>query len=268
MKRYESLTILESSCLQEGIYSMTLDARAIAQEAEPGQFVCLYTDDQSRLLPRPISICDVDREAGTVRLVYRTVGFGTKEFSGKKAGDAITVLGPIGTGYSKVSEGKEAPRRILVGGGIGIPPMLLLAKEWKQAGYEVIAVLGYRTKETFLLDDMKQYATCYVATDDGSLGTHGTVIDAIRENGLIPEGAEAETVIAACGPMPMLRGLAGLAAERNVSAYVSLEERMACGVGACLGCITKTKSVDAHSHVHNARICTEGPVFDVRELCF
>ena len=107
-----------------------------------------------------------------------------------------------------------------------------------------------------------------MATDDGSLGTHGTVIDAIRENGLIPEGAEAETVIAACGPMPMLRGLAGLAAERNVSTYVSLEERMACGVGACLGCITKTKSVDAHSHVHNARICTEGPVFDVRELCF
>lgn len=268
MKRYESLTILESSCLQEGIYSMTLDARAIAQEAEPGQFVCLYTDDGGHLLPRPISICDCDRAAGTMRLVYRTAGFGTREFSGKKAGDSVTVLGPIGTGYSKVSEGKEVPRRILVGGGIGIPPMLMLAKEWKQAGYEVTAVLGYRTKDTFLLDDMKQYATCFVATDDGSLGTHGTVIDAIRENDLIPEGFERETVIAACGPMPMLRGLAGLAAERSVSAYVSLEERMACGVGACLGCITRTKSVDAHSHVHNARICTEGPVFDVRELCF
>ena len=268
MKRYESLTILESSCLQEGIYSMTLDARAIAQEAEPGQFVCLYTDDKSRLLPRPISICDVDREAGTLRLVYRTVGFGTKAFSRKNAGDMITCLGPIGTGYSKVSEAMEAPVRILVGGGIGIPPMLLLAKEWKQAGYEVIAVLGYRNKDTFLLEDMQKYAKCYVATDDGSLGTHGTVIDAIRENDLIPAGAESKTVIAACGPMPMLRGLAGLAAERGVSTYVSLEERMACGVGACLGCITKTKAVDAHSHVHNARICTEGPVFDVRELCF
>ncbi|MBR5712853.1 MAG: dihydroorotate dehydrogenase electron transfer subunit [Lachnospiraceae bacterium] len=268
MKDYGTYRILSQSCLQDGIYSMVLDAPGIAKQAEPGQFVCLYTDDSAKLLPRPISICDVDPAAGTLRLVYRVVGFGTKEFSEKCAGDTVTMLGPIGSGYTKVAAGAEVPRRILVGGGIGIPPMLLLAKEWKKAGYEVHAVLGYRTKDTFLLDDMKQYAECHIATDDGSLGTHGTVIDAIRAEGLIPEGSESSTLFAACGPMPMLRGLAKEAGERGVECYVSLEERMACGIGACLGCIVKTSKKDAHSHVNNARICTEGPVFDAKDIAW
>lgn len=267
MGRYVLATLMERTQLAEGIFSAVLRAEEIASAAKPGQFVCVYSDDGAHLLPRPISICNTDVKSGTVRLVYRVVGFGTEELSRKEVGAKIRVLGPIGTGYEKVSEGKDRPIRIAIGGGIGIPPMLLLARKWCEEGYEVHAVMGYRNKDTFLIDELSGYAVCHIATDDGSVGTHGTVLDAIESEGLLADGRDGKTLLAACGPMPMLRGIARLAGERNIPAYVSLEERMACGVGACLGCITKTREVDGHSHVHNARICTEGPVFNVNEIC-
>lgn len=268
MKQYGIATVSAAEKLAEGIYSTVLSEARIAQESLPGQFVCIYSDDGAHLLPRPISICDVDVQSGTVRLVYRVVGYGTDELSKKHVGDTIRILGPIGTGYESVKEGAERPMRILIGGGIGIPPMLLLAKTWKQEGYDVHAVLGYRNDELFLLNDLKKYATCHIATDDGSVGTHGTVLDAIRAEGLLKGDAADRALFASCGPMPMLRGVAKTASEFGIPAYVSLEERMACGVGACLGCIVKSREVDGHSHVHNKRICTEGPVFDINELCF
>ena len=139
-----------------------------------------------------------------------------------------------------------------MGGGIGVPPILELAK---QMNADKQVVVGYRDSRTFLKEDFEKYGTVTIATEDGSVGTKGNVMDAIRENGL-----EAD-VIMACGPMPMLRAIKAYAAEKNIPAYISLEEHMACGVGACLGCVVKTKDVDHHSHVHNARICTDGPVF-------
>ncbi len=145
----------------------------------------------------------------------------------------------------------------LMGGGIGVPPILQLAKEL-EADQSVI--LGYRDGSLFLKEDFERYAGVYVATEDGSAGTKGNVLDAIAENAL-----EAD-VIYACGPMPMLRAIKQYAQQRGIKAYISLEEHMACGVGACLGCVVKTKMVDAHSHVHNARICTDGPVFDAEEV--
>jgi len=267
MKQYLDAAVVETQALAKGIYSTVLRAEGIVGESLPGQFVCVYCGDGAHLLPRPISICDIDPGEGTLRLVYRVVGFGTKELSERKPGDTVRLLGPIGTGYESVSEGSERPVRILLGGGIGIPPMLLLAKEWHRAGYEVHAVLGYRDAGTFLLEDMEPYASVHIATDDGSLGTRGTVLDAVTRENLIPVGAENRTLLAACGPMPMLRGVAAFAQERGIPAYVSLEERMACGVGACLGCVVKSREKDGHSHVHNKRVCTEGPVFEVRQLC-
>ena len=266
MKQYRDAEVISAEQLAEGIYSVVLQAGEIAAQALPGQFVCVYSDDKAHLLPRPISICDTDREAGTLRLVYRVVGFGTDELSRKKAGDSVRILGPIGTGYEQVAEGTERPVRVLIGGGIGSPPMLLLAKEWSEAGYEVHTMLGFRNRDTFLLHDFWKYGYVHIATDDGSVGVHGTVVDAIREEKIITSDNAFTALIAACGPMPMLRGVANLAKEQGVPAYISLEERMACGVGACLGCIVKTRDVDEHSHVHNKRICTEGPVFNVKDL--
>ena len=146
---------------------------------------------------------------------------------------------------------------IVIGGGIGIPPMLLAAKSL--AG-EKEMVLGYANKDLFLKDEFDALGKVTVATDDGSVGTKGTVLDAIRENNIKGD------VIIACGPMPMLRAIKQYAAENNMEAYISLEERMACGVGACLGCVCKTVKKDHHTNVNSTRICVEGPVFDAKEV--
>ena len=154
----------------------------------------------------------------------------------------------------KIRKGKKV---FLMGGGIGVPPILQLAKELEA---EKQVVVGYRDSNLFLKEDLDKYATVYVATEDGSVGTKGNVMNAIEANAL-----EAE-VIFACGPMPMLRAIKQYAAKKGIKAYISLEEHMACGVGACLGCVVKTKEVDHHSHVNNARICTDGPVFDAEDV--
>ena len=165
-------------------------------------------------------------------------------------------------------------RVFLMGGGIGIPPMLELAKQLARKNEEVNlteaakegdgaviqCIMGYRDDKTFLRKDLEQYGKVYVATEDGSVGTKGNVMDAICENDLKAD------VIFACGPMPMLRAIKAYAEAEGIPAYISLEEHMACGVGACLGCVVKTKEVDHHSHVNNARICTDGPVFEAREV--
>ena len=241
--------------LAEGIYDLRLAAGEIAAQAVPGQFVSLYSKDGSRLLPRPISLCGIDKEKGELRLVYRVAGAGTKEFSALTAGDTIDVLGPLGNGFPLL-EGKKA---FLIGGGIGIPPMLGLAKSLKESGSDVTAVLGYRS-ELFLQDEFASSSNVYNATEDGNSGTKGTVIDAIKENNLDAD------IIFACGPKPMLRAIKELAAQKKIPCYISLEERMACGIGACLACVCQTKNVDGHSNVHNARVCKDGPVFKAEEV--
>ena len=137
--------------------------------------------------------------------------------------------------------------------------MLQLAKDIKTR-VDMNIIMGYRDENTFLLDEFKEQAASFVATEDGSVGTKGNVIDAIKENAL-----EAD-VIYACGPMPMLRAPKAYAAEHDMDCFVSMEERMACGIGACLACVCKTKDKDAHSNVNNKRICKEGPVFDAKEV--
>ena len=145
----------------------------------------------------------------------------------------------------------------MIGGGIGIPPMLELAKE---LSCQVQAVLGYRDNSLFLKKEFENYGSVYVATEDGSAGTKGNVLDAIRENGLHAD------IIFACGPTPMLKALKAYAGEQGIPCYLSLEERMACGIGACLACVCQSKEIDSHSHVHNKRICKDGPVFAAEEV--
>lgn len=243
-------TILQQDCIGTDIYSLWLDAPEIASQAKPGQFISVYSNDSGRVLPRPISICEIDREKGALRIVYRIAGKGTAEFSGMKAGETLDILGPLGNGFPMdVIKGK---RVFMMGGGIGIPPMVQTAKE---AEAEVTVIAGYRNSEIFLKEELEANGTLVVATEDGSVGTKGNVMDAIRENHL-----EAD-VIFACGPTPMLRAIKTYAEENGILCYISMEEKMACGVGACLACVCKSKEVDHHSHVHNKRICKDGPVF-------
>ena len=251
MKFEENAKVISQTCLQEGIYDLWLETANVAEYAVPGQFVSVYTGDASKILPRPISICETDGRR--LRLVYRVVGGGTREFSTYRPGDSVHILGPIGNGFP-IQEGKKA---ILIGGGIGIPPMLELAKRIYD---EKTIVLGYRNQNTFLDGDLKVYGDVVIASDDGSIGTHGTVIDAILANGVSGE------VIYACGPTPMLRAIKAYAAKQGIEAYLSLEERMACGIGACLACVCQTSEPDEHSQVHNRRICKDGPVFLATEV--
>lgn len=243
--------VVSQETLATDVYSLVLEAPEIASQAIAGQFVSVYTHDGSKMLPRPISLCGIDREAGTLRLVYRVVGFGTKEFSQLAAGDTVDILGPLGNGFMKSDK-----KAILIGGGIGIPPMLQLAKE---LDCEKSVVLGYRD-EIFLNEEFEPYAQVYMSSEDGQHGVKGNVIDAIKEYGV--DGA----VIYVCGPTSMLRGIKAYAMENGIECQISMEEKMACGVGACLACVCKTKEIDEHSQVHNRRICKDGPVFYAEEV--
>ena len=246
-KKQVMAEIIRHTSLSDGIFDMTLKAEEIAAEAKAGQFISVYLNNKSKILPRPISICGIDKAAGTLRIVYRTVGDGTKELSDYKEGETVKILGPLGNGFTQKDK-----KAILIGGGIGIPPMLELMK---QLDCEKTAVLGYRDSDMFLKDEFETVGDVVISTEDGSFGTKGNVIDAIREQGV--EGS----IIYACGPTPMLRGIKAYAEEMGIEAQISMEERMACGIGACLACVCKSKEKDAHSNVHNKRICKDGPVF-------
>ena len=262
----ETAKVISQEMLAGDIYSMWIETD-IAKDAKPGQFISVYTKSEARLLPRPISICETGyinktdgcmkndhNDAGSqnaLRIVYRIAGEGTREFSAYKAGDSVDILGPLGNGFPLTEENDDSDA-ILIGGGIGIPPMLELAKALK---CNKTIVAGYRDADMFLNKELEKYGRLVIATDDGSVGTKGTVIDAIRQQGV------TGSVIYACGPTPMLRGIKAYAQENGMEAYISMEERMACGVGACLGCVCKTTETDDHSKVKNARVCKDGPVF-------
>ena len=257
MKVKKSCTVISQEAIGTGIFSLWLQADEIVRAACPGQFVSLYCRDGSRILPRPISICELDRQQGRLRLVYRIAGKGTEEFSRLEAGDKIEVMGPLGNGFPL--EQAEGRKVLLMGGGIGIPPMLETARQIRTDRTDRQIVLGYRD-ERFLEEEFRKEGTVWVATEDGSAGTRGHVLDAVREQKLTAD------VIFACGPTPMLRAVKQYAAENSIACWISMEERMACGIGACLACVCGTKEVDSHSNVHNRRVCKDGPVFEASEV--
>ncbi len=252
MREKETAKVISQENIATDIFSMWIETKA-AETAKPGQFISMYTNDGSKLLPRPISICEIDKENGRLRVVYRVTGenTGTKQFSQLTAGDIIPVIGPLGNGFPvEKAVGKKA---FLMGGGIGVPPILELAKQMDCAAKQI--VVGYRNDQTFLKEQFEANGDLYISTEDGSVGTKGNVMNAIAENGLTAD------IIYACGPTPMLRAIKNYAEANGIECYISLEERMACGIGACLACTCKSKEKDHHTNVHNKRICKDGPVF-------
>lgn len=262
MKAKIKVTVVENTMIAGGVYriKLLLPAKGCPDNIRPGQFVGVYVPDASKLLPRPISINFWEPDERILTLVYRVSGEGTSLLSKVKTGESLSVIGILGNGYPMEELLKK--NVLLAGGGIGAPPLLELAKQLRAGGSDsrITAVLGYRTDDLFLVDEFRQYADVIIATDDGTAGFKGNVIEAAKDAG------GAYDTICACGPMPMLRGVKAYAAELGIPAYISLEERMACGVGVCLGCVCKTVHRDAHSLVNNARVCTEGPVFPAEEV--
>ena len=221
--------IISQDLLAPDIYSLWLSADEIAAQAKPGQFISVYCNDSGRILPRPISICEIDRERGALRIVYRIAGKGTAEFAGMEPGETLEILGPLGNGFPM--EEIRGKRVFLMGGGIGIPPMVQTARE---AEADVTVIAGYRNSDIFLKEELAANGRLVIATEDGSVGTKGNVLDAVRENSLQAD------VIFACGPTPMLRAIKAYALEHQMICYLSMEERMACGIGACLACVCKS----------------------------
>jgi len=236
--------ITENNEIAQGIYKLCLKLPTHYPRPNPGQFVNLYLNDQSRLLPRPFSVCNWVE--GTLTLVYAVVGEGTKIISNYRIGSQIRISSPLGSGFT--TEGSK--NCMLVGGGIGTAPLLFLAKTLI-VNNQLRAMLGFKS-EPFLFDEFP--CTTEIATDNGAVGFNGNVLE-LLDSANIP----SDTQLFACGPKPMLRELARFADERGFALQVSIEERMGCGYGACVGCVCKTIN-------GNRKVCEDGPVFDGKEV--
>ncbi|ASS75821.1 hypothetical protein CIG75_13020 [Tumebacillus algifaecis] len=223
----------------------------------PGQFLHIrVTDGVDHLLRRPISLCKVLGENGGIGIAYRVGGKGTKLLQAKKVGDTIDVLGPLGKGFHVHDEDKHV---LLVGGGIGVPPMVELADKLTQRGVKVTSIVGFQNeKVAILIDELRHYGEVLVATNDGTLGQKGFVTDYMSDELL----ASADRFYA-CGPTPMLRAVQEKM-KGKVEGYLSLEERMGCGIGACMACVTSCVREDGS--VGYQKVCKDGPVFPAPEV--
>lgn len=252
MSKLMNMEILENAGIAKDVYKLVLRAK----EQDFGQMMagCFLNikvgTGSELLLRRPISIFETDECEKTISIIYKVLGKGTALMSGLKAGQFLSVLGPLGTGFPIQDESRKV---LLVGGGVGVPPLYELGKRLREKGIEVETVLGFRDEESiFCREDFEQLGPTHIATEDGSCGTKGYVTDAIKERDL-----NFDTIYA-CGPKLMLRALDEGYRETK-KGFLSFEERMACGIGACYGCMTETKD-------GLKRVCKDGPVFKLGEV--
>lgn len=245
--------IIKKAQTAEDTFDLTLSCRELCDLANPGQFV--HISVPGFFLRRPISICDIDKNKGTIRIVFQIKGKGTDSLSKFEVGERLDMLGPLGIGFKLLETDKKV---ITVGGGIGTPPMLAVAKYY---GENATAISGFRTKDLVILqDDFKvQGNKTILCTDDGTAGEKGFVTDALTR--CIKK--EKPDMIYACGSVVMLKAVSEIAKENEISCQISLEERMACGVGACLGCAVKMTRGGREFYGH---VCKNGPVFDSKEV--
>ena len=258
----EDCRVLDHLPLDNNVYKLILQTKYIATHALPGQFAMVRVSDKGStepLLRRPISFHQINSEHGTVELVYEVLGKGTALLSQTKIGANVSLTAPLGNGFDL--KGTETIS-VVVGGGMGIAPLLALAKALAGKGKRVVSVLGARQKARLIqLEEYQKYGAVYTCTDDGSDGTKLLLTD--RLNQVLDEDVsrfrQAETAIYVCGPKIVLKLVSGLASQRGIPCQVSLEEKMACGIGACLGCAVLT--TDGYRMV-----CKDGPVFKSTEI--
>lgn len=237
------MKIIAHECIARDTYEMILDAREM-KGIKAGQFMHLKTGREDLLLRRPISIASYDEEE--LKLVYKVVGEGTKAMSLFEPGESVDTLGPLGNGFDLL----DVAGVLIVGGGMGVAPLYQLAKNYAEKNVKVTAVLGFQSADmAYYVEKFSALGEVIVTTDDGTMGIKGNV-------GHVVEEMQEFDAIYACGPWPLLHYLQ-VTFDNHPHLYVSLEERMACGIGACYACDTKNKK---------HRICTDGPVFNIREV--
>ena len=251
-KKLMNMQILENVRIAKDVYKMKLQAEELNfSEMMAGCFINIKVGSGSELLlRRPISIFETDEKEKNLSIIYKVLGRGTMIMSSMKEGDLLSVLGPLGTGFPIQDESRKV---LLAGGGVGVPPLYELGKRLKENGIQVETVLGFRDKESiFCKEDFEKLGPTHIATEDGSYGTKGYVTDAIKEKEI------GFDTLYACGPKLMLRALDETYMETK-RGFLSFEERMACGIGACYGCMTETKD-------GLRRVCKDGPVFKLGEV--
>lgn len=247
------MNVVKNQQLTKDIYVLELTGEFPYNKVQPGQFVnILIGSGREHPLRRPISIAACDIAAEKLTIIYRVVGDGTKWLSAQGPGANIDVMGPLGKGFPLLN---AASKVLVVGGGVGIPPLYQLSRELAKGGHQLQMVLGFRdASDAFWVEEFGQFGRVTVCTEDGSLGTKGFVTAAI-------DASAGWTTLYACGPKPMLKALKSQFASVQIQGFVSLEERMACGVGACWGCTCQTSD-----GLDTKRICKDGPVFPWEEV--
>jgi dihydroorotate dehydrogenase electron transfer subunit len=257
--KQEIMTVVAQKQLAPRIFQMVLTGKLVQSMEKPGQFLHIKVPKADLLLRRPISINQIDHVNQTCTIIYRVEGDGTKVFSELTAGSSLDVLGPLGNGFdlSVIDQGQKA---YIVGGGIGIPPLYELSKQLIAKGVQVTHFLGYASKDVaYFQQEFIALGKTHFATDDGSYGTAGNVGDLLRTE-LMDEQPDA---IFACGANGMLKAVDQIFPE-NPNVFLSMEQRMACGIGACYACVCHKKGDETGTK--SFKVCDEGPIFRASEV--
>jgi dihydroorotate dehydrogenase electron transfer subunit len=253
----EHCEVVSNHCIADSIYELTLSGSMVKEMNEPGQFVHVkVSGGLDPMLRRPISIASINKEQNEFTIIYRKQGRGTSLLAEKKQGELIDILGPLGNGFP-TEEAVLGDTAILVGGGIGVPPLFELAKQLVKKGVKVISILGFQNESAVFYESrFAELGETYIATADGSYGTKGFVTDVLTNLSISGD------ILYSCGPTPMLRALEEGSYAPKV--YLSLEERMGCGIGACFACVCHVKD-DLEGHTYK-KVCSDGPVFRAGEV--
>ncbi|WP_102347000.1 dihydroorotate dehydrogenase electron transfer subunit [Bacillus sp. Marseille-P3661] len=251
------MTVISQKELASNIYELVLEGDLVQDMQQSGQFVHIKVNDTTDpLLRRPISICDINQDKNQFTMIYRKDGRGTSLLAEKQSDRSVDVLGPLGNGFpiEEITAGEVA---LLVGGGIGVPPLYNLSKRLVSKGVKVIHILGFQNKNVmFYEEQFNALGPTYIATVDGSYGTKGFVTDVIDEVGIEFD------VLYSCGPTPMLKALDQR--YKGKKGFISLEQRMGCGIGACFACVCHVQEDPSGSSYR--KVCSDGPVFPLGEV--